>query len=435
MQSRREALLFILSFTFIAGSYLALTLAPSVRQAAWGAAGFQSSFVIGLTLWSVCAYLGHFVLNRKAPFRDAFLFPVAMFLVGWGLVLIQRLAPGFGVRQSLWLFIGTLVLVGVLFAPPDLRWLRRFPYLWLTSGLLLTALTLVVGTNPSGEGPRLWLGCCGPGSPGGGLYLQPSEILKLLLVVYLAAYLAEKGSLIVSEHRFGPIRLPTSFFMPLFVMWGFSLLLLMSQRDLGTGSLLFGIFLAMVFLAIGRVEYLVAGVLLLGVSGLIAYQLFDVVQVRVNALWNPWVDASGDSFQIVQSLIAIANGGFAGRGPGLGAPRVIPVVHSDFIFAAVVEEWGLLGGLGMLLLILLFVLRGLRLATLLRLRFHALLAGGLAATIGIQAILIVGGVIRALPLTGVTLPFVSYGGSALIMQFAALGLLLRLSDRAHRGLF
>ena len=255
------------------------------------------------------------------------------------------------------------------------------------------------------------------------------------MVVYLAAYLAEKGGLIVSERRFGPILLPTSFFVPLLLMWGFSLLLLISQRDLGTGSLLFGIFLTMLFLAIGRIEYMIAGVLLLLLGGFIAYQLFDVVQVRVNAWWNPWADASGDSFQIVQSLIAIANGGFAGRGLGLGAPRVIPVVHSDFIFAALVEEWGLLGGLVLLLLLLFFVLRGLRLTTLLRLRFHALLAGGLAATIGIQAILIIGGVIRALPLTGVTLPFVSYGGSALIMQFAALGLLLRLSDRAHRGLY
>ena len=151
MQSRRELLLLLLAFIFIAASYLALSIAPAVRKAEWEAAGFHSAFAIGLTLWSVSAYLGHFTLNRKAPFRDPFLFPVAMFLVGWGLVLIQRLAPGFGVRQSLWLFIGTLVLVGVLFAPPDLRWLRRFPYLWLTSGLLLTALTLIVGTNPSGE--------------------------------------------------------------------------------------------------------------------------------------------------------------------------------------------------------------------------------------------------------------------------------------------
>jgi cell division protein FtsW len=201
----------------------------------------------------------------------------------------------------------------------------------------------------------------------------------------------------------------------------------LAQRDLGTGTLFFVVFLIMLYLASGQVLPVIVGVILLVLGGLAGYGLFDVVRVRVEAWWDPWADPSGRSFQIVQSLIALAAGGVFGSGPGLGAPTLIPVVHSDFLFAALGEEWGLLGIVAMLALLLAFVFRGLQIAVRAPNAFNQLLAAGLTALIGVQALLIIGGVIKVIPLTGLTLPFMSYGGSSLLVHFIMLGLLLRLS--------
>lgn len=313
--------------------------------------------------------------------------------------------------------------VAVIYTPSDLRWLRRYRYLWLTAALLLTALTLLIGINPSGGGPALWLGF-------GTTVFQPSEALKLLFVAFLAAYLGERLPRDTSVAR---LTAPPSFrstlhyLAPLLFVWAISLVILVSQRDLGTGSLIFAVFVVMLYLATGQKRYVLVGGLLLLIGAALGYLLFDVVRIRVDAWINPYLDASGRSFQIIQSLIAVANGGLFGRGFGIGSPTVIPVVHSDFVFAAIIEEWGLAGGLATLLLLLILVARGLRLAYLARSAFRRLLAGGLATLLGLQTILIVGGVVKALPLTGVTLPFVSYGGSSLVISFVIAALLLKLS--------
>jgi cell division protein FtsW (lipid II flippase) len=324
-----------------------------------------------------------------------------------------------------WLFVGAAAMVAVLNLPGDLRWLRRYKYTWLLGGLALTAGTLVFGVNPSGYGERLWLGCCG-------LYLQPAEILKLLLVAFLAAYLADRReSLFGSDgRREGVSRSTLAYFLPMLVMWGFSIVILISQRDLGMSSLFFAAFLVMLYLASGRPMFVLLGLGLLAGAGGIGYALFGVVRARVDTWLNPWADPSGTSYQIVQSLIAVAAGGLAGRGPGLGAPTLIPVAHSDFILAALAEEWGLAGVLAALGLLAVFVLRGFHIALCARGAFQQLLAAGLAAVVGVQALLIIGGVLSLLPLTGVTLPFVSYGGSSLVANFVALGLLLRMSASA-----
>jgi len=358
--------------------------------------------------------------------------------------LVWRLAPAFGLRQTAWLTVAALGMIAVVVAPGDLRWLRRYRYLWLVSALGLTALTLIVGINPSGGGPELWLGV-------GGMFFQPSEALKLLFVVHLAAYLAEKTPLSLSPTplRYGVLRRRgtpekrrgegtdvtgnvSTYLAPLLLMWALSLVLLISQRDLGTGSLIFAVFIVLLYLATGQKRYVVIGGALLIVGAAVSYFLFDVVRLRVEAWIDPFADPSGRSFQIVQSLIAVANGGLFGRGFGVGAPTVIPVVHSDFVFAAIVEEWGLLGGVAAIALLLLLVSRGLRLALLSQGNFRRLLAGGLAALLGLQSVLIVGGVIKVLPLTGVTLPFLSYGGSSLLINFIIAGLLLKLSDGANQ---
>ena len=228
-----------------------------------------------------------------------------------------------------------------------------------------------------------------------------------------------------------PDALPRSesliYFLPMLVMWGFSTLILVSQRDLGMSTLFFGVFIVMLYLASGRWEYVAAGLVLLALGAVLGYSLFDVVRLRVQAWWNPWADPTGRSYQIVQSLIAMAAGGLFGAGPGQGAPTLIPVAHSDFIFAALAEEWGLLGVLAMAGLLGAVVLRAMRIATGAASAFGQLLAGGLGAVLGLQTLLIIAGVVKLLPLTGLTVPFVSYGGSSLVTAFCLVGVLLRLS--------
>jgi len=457
-------------------------VAPAARVAQWSAAALSFSYIITILIFIACVVIGHIALARRLPHHDPLLFSLVMFLSGWGLVEVWRLAPAFGLRQAMWLLISVGAMIAVLFTPDDLRWLRRYRYVWLVAALTLTALTLIVGVNPSGGNQQLWLGCCG-------LYFQPSEALKLLFVVYLASYISENqntnfasnirsvgslsrattslraflrlrsGQVFAKQSLPQTLRLlrrspstareksprsaqdaprndvPTSargmtdinFLAPILAMWGFSLLLLISQRDLGTGSLLFASFIAMLYLATNQKRFLVVGGLLLVVGGFVSYALFDVVRLRVDSWIDPFVDPSGRSFQIVQSLIAIANGGLIGRGVGFGSPTVIPVVHSDFVFAALIEEWGLLGGVAVIAALAAFVMRGLRVAALATTTYRSLLAGGLSMMIGLQSILIIGGVIKALPLTGVTLPFMSYGGSSLLINFVIVGLLLKLS--------
>lgn len=420
----QETILLIVALAFLLAAFAALSIAPTARLANWSAGRFRVGYVISIGVWALAAAVGQAALARRLPKHDPILFPLVLFLSGWGLVLIWRLAPAFGLRQTAWLVVGIAAMLAVVYAPGDLRWLRRYRYLWLVGALGLTALTLLFGVNPSGGGAALWLG-------GGGVYFQPSEALKLLFVVFVAAYLADQRD--APAMAASPLRRRLTFLAPLLVVWAFSLILLVSQRDLGTGSLVFATFVAMLYLATGLKRYVLTGGVLLALGAAATYFLFrfDVVRLRIDAWIDPFADPSGRSFQIVQSLISVANGGLFGQGLGIGAPTVIPVVHSDFVFAAIVEEWGLIGGLAAITLVATFVLRGLRIASLARGTFRRLLAGGLSALVGVQALLIIGGVIKVLPLTGVTLPFLSYGGSSLLAHFIIVGLLLKLSDDAN----
>jgi cell division protein FtsW (lipid II flippase) len=422
---RREIYLLGLASAFVLAAAVALTLVPFARANTW-ALGFglwDLGFGLPLLVWLACAILSTVVVRRALPEHDPYLLPLTYLLTGWGLALIWRLTPGFAIRQTVWLVVASATMLVVVLLPGDLRWLRRYRYTWLLGGLALTALTLLFGTNPSGSGARLWLGCCG-------LYLQPAEALKLLLVVFLAAYLADRREPLFETLPPGGVRPqapPLQYFLPLLLMWGFSMIILISQRDLGMSTLFFAAFLVMLYLASGQAIYVILGFLLLMVGGVVGYYLFDVVRIRVLAWWNPWADPSGSSYQIVQSLIAFAAGGLFGRGPGLGTPGLIPVAHSDFIFAALAEEWGLVGVVAMVALLGSVVLRGLRIAMQTPGAFRFLLAAGLAALMGLQTLLIMGGVVKLIPLTGLTLPFVSYGGSSLVTNFVLIGLLLKLS--------
>ncbi len=228
----------------------------------------------------------------------------------------------------------------------------------------------------------------------------------------------------MERHRFSPRIVG-----PVVLMWGLSVVILIWQRDLGTAVLFFIVFMVLLYVASGYTALLIVGALLIGAAALVAYRLFDVVQLRVDIWLNPWPEADNRAFQIVQSLLAFASGGVFGQGVGQGSPNYIPVVHSDFVFAALAEEWGLLGVVAVIACIATFVIRGLRIAILQRSRpFHTLLAVGLSVMLATQSLLIMAGVLKLIPLTGVTLPYFSYGGSSLLVNFVMVGLLMRLSS-------
>ena len=390
---------------------LIITLAPAVRARSLDV-NYRWSQWIALLLWGLFVLRAHQSIIRQLPDADPYLFPMTAFLSGWGLLTVWRLEPGFGARQALWLTVSILVFLFGLRLPTTLEFLRKYKYILLSSGLLLTALTLIFGTNPNGYGPRLWLGCCG-------LYFQPSEPLKLLLVAYLAAYLADR--LPINLNAF-PLIYPT------FLLSGIAILLLLFQRDLGTASIFIALYTIIIYLATGRRRTILISTLILGFMAIAGYYLVDIIRLRIDSWLNPWNDPGGGSYQIIQSILAIANGGLNGRGPGLGSPALVPVAISDFIFAAIAEETGLSGTIGLIAIFGIILVRGLRIALRAPNIFRRLLAAGVTAYLGVQALLIICGNLRLLPLTGVTLPFISYGGSSLLTSFIALLILLLISN-------
>ena len=396
---------------FLVLQTLLITLSPAVRERSLDV-DYRLSQWVALILWGLFVLRVHRYIIYRLPEADPYLFPSAALLSGWGLLTVWRLDEGFGARQALWLGISLLVFSFGLQLHTTLAFLRRYKYLLLSGGLILTALTLLFGTNPSGFGPRLWLGCCG-------VYFQPSEPLKLLLVAYLAAYFADQ--LPIQLNAF-PLLYPT------FFLSGLAILLLLVQRDLGTASIFIALYTIIVYLATGRRRAILISAALLIFVTFAGYYLVDIIQARVNSWINPWEDPSGGSYQIIQSLLAVANGGLEGRGPGLGSPALVPVAMSDFIFAVIAEETGLIGTVGLITLFGLLLARGLRASLRAPDSFRRLLAAGISAYFGIQSLLIISGNLRLLPLTGVTLPFVSYGGSSLLTSFVALLFLLLISN-------
>jgi cell division protein FtsW (lipid II flippase) len=411
---RIQTRLMVLAAVFVCLYAAILTLSPTVRLRSWNAV-LRIDHWAGVIIWLLGFILVIRQADRSLPGHNPYLFPLAAILSGWGLMTIWRLDSGLGLRQAVWLTVSLAIVWVGLRLPEPLGLLRRYKYLWLTGGLLLTVLTFIFGTYPGGGGPRLWLYV-------GGFYFQPSEPLKLLLVVYLAAYLAD--------------RLPISFNLmqlltPTLVLVGATLVILVAQRDLGTASIFIFLYSITIYLASGRRRILLISALILVLAGLVGYYFFDVIRLRVDSWINPWLDPSGHSYQVVQSILAVAAGGLFGRGPGLGNPGVVPVAYSDFIFSAIAEETGLIGSVALILIVALLVGIGFLIAMRAQNIFQRYLAAGLTAYFAAQSILIIGGNLRLLPLTGVTLPFVSYGGSSLVTSFAALLLLGLMSDQAE----
>ena len=402
----------VLAMIFLFLTSVSLTFAPAVRYHTL-ATDLRWQHWIGFAVWVVGFVIFYRQADHLLPDRDPYILPIVSLMTGWGLLTLFRLDYVYGFKQTLWLAVCLAgVTLGLRFRGL-LSGLRRYKYIWLTLALILTLLTFFFGTNPSGNGPNLWLGFAG-------VYLQPSEILKLVLVIYLAAYLADSASA-----RFRLIQLLT----PTLLVAGVALLILIVQRDLGTASLFIALYTVIVYLASGKRRFLLISFLVILAALISGYFIFDVIQLRVEAWLNPWPDANGRSYQIVQSIIAIANGGLFGRGIGLGSPGVVPVAQSDFIFPSIIEETGLLGAIAIVLLFGFLTIRGFIISLRAPNQFQRFLAAGITTYLISQALLIMGGTIRLLPLTGVTLPFFSYGGSSLVTAFFAFLLLLIVSSQ------
>jgi cell division protein FtsW (lipid II flippase) len=383
----------------------------------------------------------HLVVRWRAPYADPVLLPSALALNGVGLAMIHRLDVGNATQaelndvpvpspeapgQLVWSIVGLALLVAVLWLVRDHRVLSRYTYLTFVVGVLLLLLPLVPGLGVEINGARIWISVLGQS-------FQPGEAAKVVMVVAFSSYLVvHREALALAGRRVLGIDLPRARDLgPILVVWGLALAILIFERDLGAAVMFFGVFVVLLFVATQRVGWLVVGAGLAVVGGYLSYLLFDHVQVRV-ATWLQPFDDPDTSYQIIQSLYGLAYGGLLGTGLGRGQPTLIPFAESDFIAAALGEELGLTGLMLVIVLFGILVARGLRTAIGVRDPFGTLLATGLATTIGLQVFVVIGGVTKLIPLTGLTTPFLSLGGSSLIMNWVIVALLLRVSDAGRR---
>ncbi|MEX1072219.1 MAG: FtsW/RodA/SpoVE family cell cycle protein, partial [Chloroflexota bacterium] len=365
----------------------------------------------------------HLALRLVGNRGDQLLLPAVASIGAVGIVMLNRLPQslfgtdilgvelGMATTQLLWFAVGLTAMVAVAALFRDDGILRHYKYTWALAGALLLVITFLFGREVNGA--RLWI-YLGP------IGFQPGEAIKIVLVVFIAAYLAEKRTLLAgASARIGPIRIPPlPYLLPMLAIFVMVMLIVIISRDLGTALLFLGIFLTMLFVATGRRSYVLLGLLLFLVGSFVAYNLFGHVRIRVDNWIDPFVDPSGAGYQTVQALYAFGRGGLFGEGLGQGLPTIsgrlpIPALPTDFIFAAVAEELGLIGAFALLALAMALVFRGLRTAVLARDDFSAMLAVGLTVSLGLQTLIIAAGNLKLVPLTGITFPFVSYGGSSL----------------------
>ncbi|MEM7141405.1 MAG: FtsW/RodA/SpoVE family cell cycle protein [Actinomycetota bacterium] len=402
-----------------------IALIAVVVVAAYGLASLgQSSSVpanIGpFLVWMLgLFFFVHLAVRRFAPAADPVMVPMALLLNGLGYVMIARLSGdvGEGGRlaglQSVWTAVGIGLFVATLVLIPRARMLAQYRYLIGVGGIVLLALPLVPGIGVEIRGARIWASI-------GPVNFQPGEFAKIALAIFFASYLVDAGELIKN-------RLELRDLVPIGAAWAASVGVMVLERDLGSSLLVFALFVVMMWVASGRTLFLGMGAALFAAAGFVAFQIFDHVERRIDAWLDPWADPDDTGFQIIQATYSMAEGGLTGTGLGRGEPDRVPIAESDFIFAAIGEELGLAGTTAILMAFLVLIGSGLRIAIRATRPFDTLLAVGLTTLLAVQAFIIMGGVIRLLPLTGITLPFVSYGGSALMSNYIVLALLIRMS--------
>jgi peptidoglycan glycosyltransferase len=377
----------------------------------------------------VLLLVAHIATRLFARGADPVLLPVAALLNGIGFVLISRVDNDLAALQSTWTMVGIGAYVLTLVVVRRVQELARYKWTFALVGLGLLILPFVPSVGRVINGSRIWVSL-------GPVNFQPGEFAKIALAVFFAAYLVERRELLaMATWRVGPFWLPEPRELgPVLVAWGVSLVVMVGQKDLGSSLLFFTLFVVMLWVATERSSYLIIGAALFAAGAYASWSMFDHVRTRISIWVNPWADPQGSGYQIVQAAFALAWGGIAGTGLGLGDPTRIPEVQNDFIFAAIGEELGLLGGTAVIVAYLLMIGSGLRIAQRAQQPFAKLLAAGLTTILGVQAFIIMAGVTRVLPLTGVTLPFVSYGGSSLVANYVLLALLMRISDQTARRL-
>ncbi len=392
---------------------------PDVTFDLQGEVGGFLAVVVALLL------AAHVVIRLFAPLADGMLFPCAALLNGLGYVMISRLDKGLADSQSAWTFLGIGAFCTVLLVVGSPRKLEQYRYTLAIIGVGLLLLPLVPGLGVEINGARIWLRV-GPFS------IQPGEFAKVVLAAFLAGYLVDNREVLtLTDTRFAGLHLPAiRHFGPLLAAWGIALMVMIAQRDLGSSLLFFTLFIVMFYVATNRAAYVVIGMTMFSIGAVVAWRMFSHVQRRVDIWLDPFEDPKGAGFQIVEAAFALADGGVTGTGLAQGTPKKIPYAATDMVFAAFGEELGLLGATGLLVTFMFFVAAGFRVATNARSPFEKLLSAGLTSLLGFQAFIIIGGILRVLPLTGVTLPFVSYGGSSLIANYVILALLVRISHNS-----
>jgi cell division protein FtsW (lipid II flippase) len=430
LKNRNKELLYLAVVGVLTGIGFASVYIARQAVVNWGSLGYA--------LFFLALYLAaHLVARRTVPNADPYLLPMAGLLTAVGVTEIYRLGPSDAFKQGLWIVIGVALFALALFGlRRDYRVLEQYKYLFGITAIVLLFLPRLPGLGTTVNGARLWVHV-------GAFTFQPGELAKICLIVFLAAYLREKRE-VLAQGRAKDVG-------PLLVIWGGTMLVLASSNDLGSGLLYFGIFLAMLYIATARLSYMLVGVALFVVGGVGAYEKIGHVHERVTIWLHPWTTqkvfcpSTGglalrqdcESYQLVKSLYSIGNGGFGGAGLGKGTftttdgHALIPFVNSDFIYSALAQELGLVGVAALLLVFMLFVARGMKIALQADDGFSKLLAAGLTFGFAFQTFIIVGGVLRLIPLTGITLPFVSYGGSSVVANFVLLAGLLLVSDRAN----
>lgn len=369
--------------------------------------------------------VSHLALRKFAPAADPAILPICFALSSIGIAFVTRLAPDLAVRQVAWLVLGIIFMIAVIIFMKNMDKTANYKYTLMVIGLILLLSPLLPGIGNEIYGSRIWLSI-------GSFSFQPGEIAKIFIVLFLAGYLAQNREMLsVFTHKVGPFKFPDlSTLLPLLIMWLLSMAIVVFEKDLGSALIVYFVFLTMLYVASGKKFYLVVGLLTIAIGAVILFFFFSHVQVRVDTWLDPFADPTNTGYQLVQSIFSMADGGLFGVGIGSGLADNIPIVESDFIFAAIAEETGLLGAAGLLLLYLCFAIRGLVTAARAKSDVSSFIAVGLTATIVLQAFIIVGGVTRLIPLTGLTLPFVSQGGSSLLASFIAVGFLLKCGDQS-----
>ncbi len=436
LRRRELTLLVIAALALIVGSAsLALTRRLVEGEALPGGSGLALANGTSLAIYLGVLFAAHGVLVVTGRRTDQILLPTVGLLGGISLLLMERLPQdlagglGLGTTQLVWLTGSIAVITAIAALIRSDAWLRLYKYTWAAFGIGLLLLTFVAGREVNGQ--RLTL-AIGP------LAGQPAELLKVILVVFLAGHLSENRTLLVEQStRLGPLRLPPlPYLAPMVAMWAIALSIVVVQRDLGAALLFFAVFLLLLYISTARASFIVLGLVAFVAGGAVLYELVPHVRTRVDIWLDPFAVSRDAGYQVVQALHAFARGGILGTGLGAGLPEVgslppggIPALHTDFPLAALGEELGLIGVVAILGLYLVVIERGLRIAASAADDFRAILAAGLSLVVGVQAFIIAAGNLKLIPLTGITLPFISYGGSSLLTNGVVVGLLIALSDR------